>query len=320
MANKEIESAIIGCGYWGSKLLDKFSSLPNTKVSGASDIKEERLREVQQKHPEVDTQLDYRVLLEDNRIKAIVVATPIASHFQLTKDALKAGKHVFCEKPLATTLKEAKELDELAKRDGLILMTDSTYLYHPAIQKIKELVKAGKLGRILFVQSLRLGLELFPKGTDVVWDLSPHDVSLTLYLMEKMPEKISLSGNSLINKGVNDTAFINLSFSENQAAQIMVGWLSPIKIRHFVVGGTEGTVLFDETRKNKLLLFDTNIEKIGNHNIFQPTGSEVAIPYPNQEPLALVCEDFISSIITKKEPLAGGEISVKTVQVLERIK
>ncbi|KPJ70434.1 hypothetical protein AMJ51_01915 [Microgenomates bacterium DG_75] len=317
---KKINLGIIGVGYWGSLLVKKFSSLSQVKVLSVADLQKNRLAEIKQQFPHIKTTTKYEELLTSSSIKAIVVATPVSFHYKIARDCLLAGKHVFVEKPLVQTSKQAKELCSLAKRKKLVLMTDYIYLYHPAVQKMKQLIEKGKLGRLLFIQSVRLGLELFPKGVDVIWDLIPHDVALTTYFLNKKPKKITCQINSLVNQDTADTAFINFSFSKNLATQIMISWLSPTKVRHFVIGGTKGTLVFDETREDKLVFFDTKIDKFGFHKIFQPSKKAKKVTFPNKEPLISACLDFVNSITRKKEPLAGKDISLKTVEILEKIK
>lgn len=310
---KAINLGIIGIGYWGSLLVKKFSSLPRVNLPVVSDLKKT--------YPGIKTVRNYKKILENTNVDAVVVATPVLTHYEITKDALLAGKHVFVEKPFVKTSKQTRELVMLARRKNLVLMTNYIYLYHPAIQKIKKLIDSGKLGRILFVHSVRLGLELFPKGVDVIWDLAPHDVALIYYLLGKKPSKITLEKSALINKNTPDTAFINFSFSNNLATQIMISWLCPTKVRHFAVGGTKGTVVFDETRQDKLLFFNTKVDKsFGKHKIFQPEREGKKIPFSDKEPLIAACSDFINSITSKREPLAGAEISIKTVEILEKTR
>ncbi len=318
--SKSINLGIIGSGYWGSLLVKKFSSLSNVRVLMAADLNKNRLQEVQKSFPKIKTTTRYKEILANKTIDAIVVATPVLSHYKIAKDCLLAGKHIFVEKPFVKTSKQAEELTNIAKEKNLTLMTNYIYLYHPAVAKIKKMINSGKLGRIMFIQSVRLGLELFPKGVNVVWDLAPHDVALIYYLLSKKPTKISLKGTSLVNKDTKDTAFINLEFSKNLMAQVMIGWLSPAKVRHFAVGGTKGTIVFDETREDKLLFFETKIDKnFGKHKIFQPDRTGKPIFFPNEEPLVLACQDFIGSIVRRKNPLAGPELSVKVTQILEKI-
>lgn len=317
---KTINLGIIGVGYWGSLLVKKFSSLPQAKVLAVADLEKNRLAEIKKLFPNIETTTKYKDLLTNRSIEAMVVATPILSHYKIARDCLIAEKHVFAEKPLVQNSKQAKELCRLAKRKKLVLMTDYIYLYHPAVQKMKQLTEKGKLGKPLFIQSVRLGLELFPKGVDVIWDLIPHDVALMTYFLNKKPRKIFLETNALVNQDTADTAFINFSFSKNLAAQIMISWLSPTKVRHFAIGGTKGTLVFDETREDKLVFFDTQIDKFGSHKIFQPSKKAKQVAFPNKEPLISACLDFVNSIARKKEPLAGKEISLKTVEILEKIK
>lgn len=317
--SKIINLGIIGVGYWGSRLAGKFNSLPYTQVSLAADLKKARLSQIKKQLPKIKTTTNYKEIVANPSVHGIIIATPVKSHYQVTKDCLLAGKHVFVEKPLSQTVNQAKELVNLAKRKKLVLMTDYTYLYHPAVQKMKELMEKGKFGKILFIQSVRLGLELFPKGVDVIWDLAPHDIALIYYLLGKKPRRITVRGNALINKDSADTAFINLLFSKNLVAQVMISWLSPTKVRHFAIGGTKGTLVFNKTKKDKLLFFETKIDRFASHKIFQPAQKGIKIPFPNQEPLLLACQDFVNSIIKEKEPLTGKNISRKTVEILQSV-
>lgn len=350
-----VNLGVIGAGYWGSKLIKKFSSLGNVKISTVADLDKNRLFPIKNSFPKIKTVIDYKQVTNDNNINAIVIATPVSTHFRVAKEALLSGKNVFIEKPLSQTLKSAKELTNIARKNKLTITTDFTYLYHPAIQKIKEMITRGKLGKILFIQSVRMGLELFPKGVDVVWDLAPHDISIILYLFDKMPKKINIFKNGIINKDTPDTSFINLNFSGKLSAQIINSWLSPVKVRHFVIGGTRGTLVFDETKTSQLLFFNTEIEKYnkprihsnkiksfiknieisnpenlpsnkqdfavrGKHRIFQPSQKGKKISFQNQEALLEICQNFINSIKNRELTDQKTDLSLKTVEILEKLQ
>lgn len=311
---KAVKLGIIGAGYWGSLLIKKFSLVPEAKLTVICDIKKKEYKDVK-------IYKDYKQVLKNNLVDAVVVATPVLTHYEIVKDSLIAGKHVFVEKPLVTKLQQASGLFDLAKRKNLILMTDYTYLYHPAIQKIKTMIDQKELGEILFIKSIRMGLELFPKGVDVIWDLAPHDISLVTYFLGKKPIKISTKTQALINKDTNDAALINLSFAKTQEARILISWLSPIKVRLLIIGGTKNTVVFDEVSDTKLQIFKTTINKsYPKHNIFQVKKKEKGIPFDKTEPLLLSCKDFLNSVIKNKEPVSGKNISLKTIEILEKIK
>src|SRR5438067_11052478 len=197
---------VIGCGYWGPNLLRNFAENETAELRWICDLDEDRLAAMGRRYPAAQTTADYKKLLADPALDAVAVVTPVATHFQIAKEALLAGKHVLVEKPLTTTAGEAEELIDLAAANGLTLMVDYTFVYTGAVRKMKEIVSSGDLGELLYFDSVRINLGLFQRDINVLWDLAPHDVSIMDYLIERQPDAVSALGSCHIERGIENIA------------------------------------------------------------------------------------------------------------------
>ncbi|HNS74527.1 MAG TPA: Gfo/Idh/MocA family oxidoreductase, partial [bacterium] len=225
-----INVGVIGVGYWGPNIIRNFDSCNQTRMVIASDLKPERLAFIQKKHPALKATADYREIINDPAIDAVAICTPVFTHYELAKEALLAGKHVFLEKPMTSTSQQAEELVNLAAQKKLTLMLDHTFIYTGAVQLIKKLVDAGEIGDIYYFDSVRINLGLFQHDVNVIWDLAPHDISIMDHFLQLKPESVVATGADHVGKGHEDVAYLTVYFPNNIIAHIHANWLSPVKI------------------------------------------------------------------------------------------
>src|SRR3954471_6337973 len=235
---KPIRIAVVGYGYWGPNLVRNVIERPELELWGVCDMSLERLSKCATRYPSVRTCTDLTDVLEDPTVDAVAIATPPATHFPLVSRALEAGKHVLVEQPLATTVADAEALVELADDNGLVVMPGHTFLYSPAVNKVRDLIDTGELGDIYFITSSRMNLGLYqPDG--VVNDLAPHDLSILLYWLEQPVAMVAASGSTVFRNGVPETAFITLNFAQGPTANVQLSWLAPHKVRQSIVVGSK---------------------------------------------------------------------------------
>lgn len=317
-----VRVGIIGCGYWGPNLIRNFQEISQSKVVAVSDLRPERLKPLEKKIPGAKLTTHYQDLLKDSTIDAVVVVTPISSHYPIAHAALRAGKHVLVEKPLTRTVKEGMALVNYARRQKKILMVGHTFEYHPAVLKIADLLKARELGDVHYIDSIRVNLGLYQSdGLNVIWDLAPHDISIILSWIGQVPVKVSAWGRSFVKNGVEDVAFMRLEFPGQTLAHLHVSWLAPAKIRRMTLVGNKKMIIYDDLE---------NVEKIkiadqGAH--LDPSDPELRVSYrigdivsprlPVAEPLYQECFHFIESILQNKKPKTDGETGLEVVRVLE---
>lgn len=320
-----IKVGVIGCGYWGPKLVRNFSRASGCEVRAIADHNPEQLARIGEDYPHVLGTTDYRALLKDPDIEAIAVATPVATHFAIARDALNAGKHVLVEKPLATSVREAEMLVELAARKNRLLMVDHTYLFTGAVEKMRELVVSGELGEILYFDSTRINLGLFQHDVNVVWDLAPHDLSILLHVLDKKPVAVSALGAAHAGTGKENLAYITLTFDDNTLAHFHVNWLAPRKVRQIIIGGERKMLVFDDMESNeKLKVYDKGItvEQGDREAVYQSlfhyrVGDMWAPRLDPTEALLKECRYLGDCIRNDETPLNSGEAGLQVVRILE---
>jgi predicted dehydrogenase len=275
-------------------------------------------------HPEVATTSQYKDLLEDSELDAIVVATPVRFHYEMAKAALSVGKHVFIEKPIARTEAEAEELVSLADRLGLVIMVGHTFLFSPAVRRMKEIIDAGDIGEVQYVSARRLNLGLFQKDINVAWDLAPHDISILLHLLDELPVSVSCQGSSHVTRGIEDVTMMYLSFRKNRCAFIHNSWLDPKKVRQMTVVGSQRMIVYDDTEPlEKLKIYDARVEIPPHYDTFAEFTysyhyGDAYVPYIKQdEPLKLECQHFIDCIREESVPVTNGRLGLEVVRILE---
>ncbi|MBN1630609.1 MAG: Gfo/Idh/MocA family oxidoreductase [Thermoleophilia bacterium] len=315
--------AIIGYGYWGPNLLRNYMELAGAWVEWVCDSRPEALAKAACRYPAVAGTTDYEQVLADPKVDAVVIATPISSHFSLARAALLAGKHVFVEKPMTGGTAEARELVELAALRGLTLMVGHTFVFSPPVRKVKEIIDAGELGDIFFITSSRVNLGLHQKDVSVVWDLAPHDLSILHYWLGETPSTVSVAGRACINPGIPDVAFINLRFPSGILAELEVAWLSPVKLRRTVVVGSKKMLLYDDTESvEKVKIFDHGVdfrdpETFGEYQLSYRTGDILSPKVGGSEPLFVEASHFIECLETSTPPITDGAAGLAVVASLE---
>jgi predicted dehydrogenase len=314
---------IIGYGYWGPNLVRNFSAQAGCKVKCVADGRSERLAIVNKMYPGIDTVLTADELINDTSIDAVVIATPVFTHFDLAKKALLNGKHVLLEKPMAASVSEAEQLIEIAAKKGLTLMVDHTFLYTGAVQKIKELVDSGSIGVLEYFDSVRINLGLFQPDVNVLWDLAPHDISILTYLVKDMPYSINATGISHTKNAIENIAYMTVNYQSDFIAHFNCSWTSPVKIRQTLIGGDLKMVVYNDLEPSeKVRIYDTGYSHKTNEELnlirVDYRSGDVFIPkLVAKEALYSVAEDFIDSIVKVREPLANGGLGLDVVKILE---
>src|SRR5438093_10492559 len=317
---------VIGCGYWGPNLLRNFAENETAELRWICDLDETRLTAMARRYPSVRSTGDYRRLLADPDLEALAVVTPVATHFQIAKEALLAGKHVLVEKPLTTTVCEAEELIDLAERNGRTLMVDHTFVYTGPVRKMKEIVAGGELGDLLYFDSIRINLGLFQRDINVLWDLAPHDLSIMDYLIGRQPVGLSALGSCHIEQGIENIAYLVMHFDDEFIAHFHFNWLAPVKIRRTLIAGSRKMILYDDIEPTeKVRVYDKGVTANRDDNresdyqnlVSYRTGDVWAPKLETTEELRCVVAVFIYSIRTARRPLTDGAAGLRVVRLLE---
>lgn len=317
---KELRFAVIGWGYWGPKIARNLESLPYASVTMIADLDERRLMGISLQQPWIKT----TTLLEDvfgSDVDAVVIATPVRTHYRLAKEALLHGKHVLVEKPLTASVEEAEELVALSQQLNLILMVGHTFEYSPAVNELRKLVQSGDLGRIYSIETERVNLGLFRNDINVIWDLAPHDVSILLYLLGKTPEQVKVQAHAHLQPHIHDVAHLDLEFDDGMNAHIHVSWLHPCKIRRVTIIGDARMAVYDDTNPAEMLkIYNKGADVHADPGVSYRFGESI-IPHIDWiEPLRLECEDFANSIRTGLLPRAHGGVGLQVVKVLAAVQ
>jgi predicted dehydrogenase len=321
---KEIKVGVIGCGYWGPNLIRNFNDSINTDICYACDLISERLKNIGLRYPHVKLTRNYKKILNDDRIVAVAIATPVSTHYKLARDALEAGKHILIEKPLTSNVKEAENLVNLSLKKGLTLLVDHIYIYTNAIKKISEYISKGALGTLLYFDSVRINLGLFQQDINVIWDLAPHDLAVMDYLISKKPTSIIATGASHTSSGLADVAYLTVQFKEDFIAHFHVNWMSPVKIRNIIIGGSKKMLVFDDLDvSEKIKIYDKGIKisKPNKKSLYQSLvqyriGDIYAPSIQDTEALKGLVEHFADCIKQKKQPLTDGAAGLRVVRLL----
>ena len=319
-----IAVGVVGCGYWGPNLLRNFKMLPNCRVKAICDVSDERLKHMRYLYPEIEGEKDFECLLSGIGVDALVIATPVRHHYALAKASLLAGKHTLIEKPMAASSAECEELIQIARGNGLVLMIGHTFLYSTPVQKISEIVRAGDIGEIRYINSRRLNLGLFQKDINVAWDLAPHDISIILHVLDEQPLTVNCQGNAHVTPGVEDVTNISLSFRQKRFATIQSSWLEPRKVREMTIVGTRRMIVYDDLQTHeKIRIYDVRVERPPHYDTFADFHysyhyGDSYIPHiRHEEPLRAECQHFLDCIENGVEPLTGGHEGLELVRILE---
>ncbi|MFO7568839.1 MAG: Gfo/Idh/MocA family oxidoreductase [Smithellaceae bacterium] len=322
--SEHINIGVVGCGYWGPNLIRNFRSLPGCHVKMACDKDPKRLARVRQMYPEVHTTSDFEAMVKDPEIHAVCIATPVWSHFALAKKSLDAGKHTFVEKPMASSVLQCRILMDLAECKNLILMTGHTFIYSTPVRKIKEIIKSGNIGKLLYISSQRMNLGLFQTDINAAWDLAPHDISIILYILEIPVTAVNCQGKAHINPGIEDVTNMSLTFTNGEFATIQNSWLDPNKVRRMTFVGSRQMILYDDNEPHeKIRIYDKRVEVPPHYDTFADFHysyhyGDLYVPYLKQmEPLKVECQHFLDCIMTGEQPNSSGSDGLHVVEVLE---
>ncbi len=315
---------VIGYGYWGPNLVRNFSEAPGAKVVAVSDLRAGRLALAKSRYPAIKTTNDHQELIGDPEVDAVVIATPVSTHFDLARQALAAGKHVLVETPMTATAAEGERLIEMARKTGRVLLVDHTFVYMGAVRKVRELIRGGELGEIRYYDSTRVNLGLFQHDVNVIWDLAVHDLSILDYVLGAKPVAVSATGISHVSSAPENVAYMTLFFDSSLIAHINVNWLSPVKLRMTLIGGDKKMIVFDDLQPSeKIKVYDTGIsvnnspDNIYDILISYRTGDMWAPKFDTTEALRAEAIHFLDCIEKGGEPDTNGEMGLRVVRILE---
>ena len=315
--------AVVGLGYWGPNWVRNLYHMQCADRIVACDLDEGRRNHVQTLYPGIETSSQFKRVLEDRDIEAVVIATPVSRHYPMAQQALAADKSVLVEKPLAMSPRDAADLVRLARERGRVLMAGHTFEYSTPVLKIHDIISSGELGDVLYVSSIRANLGLFQHDINVVWDLATHDISIILMLIGRMPEAVSCHGQSHYKRTVEDVALLSLHFSRNVIAFVHVSWLDPNKIRRTTIVGSRKMLVYDDTEiQEKIRIYDKGLDV---HRYYDTFGEfqfsyrygDIQIPrLEEKEPLRAECEHFVDCIRNSVAPRTDGLSGLRVVSVL----
>jgi len=322
--SEKLNIGVVGCGYWGPNLIRNFNALADCNLKAVCDLSPARLRHMQELYPGVETHTSLDDLVNDNQLDAIVVATSVRFHYKMAKQVLLSGKHVFIEKPMASSSAECEELNEIAAEKGLVIMIGHTFLYSSPVRKIKEIVQSGDIGDLCYISSRRLNLGLFQKDINVMWDLAPHDLSIILYILGEFPLSVNCQGTANVTAGIEDVINLSLNFRNGRFATVQNSWLDPRKVREMTIVGSRRMIVYDDLQAHeKIKIYDARVERPPHYDTFAEFQysyhyGDMHVPYVKQhEPLRVECQHFIDSINNSSRPLSGGHEGLELVRILE---
>ena len=315
---------VIGFGYWGPNMVRNFCSAAQGTVTMVSDLRQKRLDLVRKQYPRVAVTTDAAEVISSPDVDAVVIATPVATHFDLAMRALQAGKHVLVEKPMTHSAETAERLLEEAEKRGLTLMVDHTFIYTGGVRRMKEAIDSGSLGELYYYDSTRVNLGLFQPDVDVLWDLAVHDLSILDYIIQAKPQGVSATGLAHLPGHPVNTAYITLFFGGNFMAHVNVNWLSPIKLRQILVGGSRQMMLFNELSPDeKLRIYDKGIDVTDQETAYKlmslnyRMGDMVAPRIDRTEALQREAAHFLDCVIDGRRPETDGRMGLRIVKILE---
>lgn len=321
---KMVRIGVIGYGYWGPNLVRNFTDIADAEVVAVADLDKEKLALMQRRHPSLKASRHFEELLDDPLIDAIAVATPVSNHFALGMSVLKAGKHLWLEKPMTETLLQAQQLVDEATRRRLVLIVDHTFIYTGAVRKMGEIVRSGDLGRVYYYDSIRVNLGLFHLDVNVISDLASHDFSILDYLLGEHPVAVSASGTNHFPGTPENLAFITLFYDSGIIAHANVSWLAPVKVRQILVGGSKKMITYDDLEPSeKIKVYDKGVRFIDDPGQIQEmrvgyrTGDMWAPKISTVEALRVEGEHFIDCIEYGKLPETDGQLGMRVVELIE---
>jgi predicted dehydrogenase len=316
-----VRVAAVGCGYWGPNVIRNLDAVEGFDLCCICDADPRRLSPVAARYPYARTTTAVDDILDDPSIDAIYLATPVSTHYELTRRALQGGKHVLIEKPLATTVDQAEELAELAERNHRTLMVGHTFVFSPPVRKVKQLLQGGGIGPIYYIETTRVNLGLFQKDVSVLWDLGPHDVSILIYWLNEVPTHVSARGRSFQGEALEDVAFLTLEFPSGILAQVQISWLAPSKLRRTSVVGLQRMIVYDDLEPvEKVKVYDRGVDRqpasFGEFQLTYRSGDILSPRLDTTEPLFIEASHFLECIQTGREPDTSPRSGVEVVRVI----
>ena len=319
-----VRVAVVGVGYWGPNLVRNFHGLAEAEVVWACDRGEHALDALARRYPAVPRTTSFADVLRDPSVEAVALATPVSTHFELALAALRAGKHVLVEKPLAGSTRQARQLVREAAERELVLMPGHTFLYSPPVTMIRDIIASGELGEIYFVSTSRVNLGIHQPDVSVVWDLGPHDFSILRYWLDEIPTKVAALTRGCVIPTTPDVAFIDLVFGSGTIAHVELAWLAPSKLRRTTIVGSRKMVVYDDTSREPVRVFDSGADfpdpgTFGEHQLSYRTGDILSPKVDVTEPLSLQLADFCRAVREGTEPRSSAEIGLDVVQIIESV-
>ena len=327
MSTTILNLGLIGCGHWGPNHIRNFSALEGVAVTTCADFEESRLQFVKKLYPGVTLTKDYLDIVKDREIDAVIVAVPASSHYEIVKKVLEHDKDVLCEKPLTLDGGEASELVELAAARGRILMVGHTFLFNVGIRKLKEYVSKGHLGKTHYMHFVRTNLGPIRRDASVVWDLAAHDVSIASYLLDSSPTDVTADGEAYLRPGIQDVAFISLTYPPNILVTMHISWIHPVKTRHITIVGSEKMVTWDDLNTMEpVKVFDKGVTQepyyasYGEFNLLLRDGDILIPKLDLVEPLKVQSQHFVDCVRKRERPVSDGAFGLKIVEVLSAVQ
>ena len=313
---------VIGLGYWGPNLMRSILSLGEVEVVGC-EKDERRLAEVRKMFPNAEYVNDYQELLDDNDVKAVLIATPVATHYTIAKEFLEREKDVFVEKPLTESSPKAKELIALAEEESCILMVGHIFEYNDAVIKINDIIKKDEVGELQYITSTRVNLGIHRKDVNVLWDLAPHDLSIIFKWVDSKPVSVATMAKASVVDGLPDVAFVQMAFDCGMIADIQVGWLAPSKVRETIIVGSKKMIVYNETNpREKVKIYNSGVDFEDPHDygefLLSYRSGDIHSPtLSNREPLRIEMEHFLECVKERKNPLTDGYNALRVIEAIE---
>jgi predicted dehydrogenase len=321
-ASEPVRLGVVGVGYWGPNLVRNIQELEDAEVRWVCDLRQEALDTIARRYPSVTTTTTLTEVLEDESVDAVMIATPVSTHYSLALAALESGKHVMVEKPLAESSASAEALIAFAEASRLVLMPGHTFVYSPAVTLIRNLITSGDLGEIYFISTSRVNLGLHQADVSVAWDLAPHDFSILRYWLDEMPSHVMGVSRGCIVPQIADVAFVNLEFGSATIAHVELSWLAPSKLRRTTIVGSEKMVVYDDTSIEPVRVFDSGVlfeepKTFGEYKLSYRTGDILSPRVDASEPLSLELADFCHAIRTGSPPRSNARLGLDVIRMIE---
>jgi predicted dehydrogenase len=322
---ERIRVGVVGVGYWGPNLVRNLAESQLFEIAYVCDRRAAALESIARRYPAIPLTTSFQRVIRDETVDAVLLATPVSSHYPLALSALAAGKHTFVEKPLASSTAQVLELTKQAEANGLVLMPGHTFLYSPSVTSIKRLIDQDELGEIYFISSSRVNLGLHQPDVSVVWDLGPHDFSILRYWLGELPTEVSALSRGCILPGIPDVCFVNLSYASGAIAHVELSWLAPSKLRRTAIIGSKKMIVYDDTSIESVRIFDSGAsipdpETYGEYRLSYRTGDIVSPRIEASEPLALELEDFGRAIREGLPSVSSPQVGLDVIRTIEAVE